>query len=164
MRRVGTRKNGPQENWSPRKIVPFHTHTTMLDAHPTIFRFWVSRGPFFSGTIFPETIFPGTIFPEIIFPGTIFFGDHFSEDHFSRDHFSGDHFSRGPFFWGPFFPRTIFPGTIFLGDHFSGDHFSRGPFFRDSPGYVPKTANFFDSTNFFITEKFYVFYLSLCLF
>ena len=33
----------------------------MLDAHPTIFGFWVSQGPFFSGTIFPGTIFPGFI-------------------------------------------------------------------------------------------------------
>ena len=30
-----------------------HTYTTMPDTRPTIFCFWVSRRPFFSGTIFP---------------------------------------------------------------------------------------------------------------
>ena len=44
------------------------THTTMLDAHPTIFRFWVPRGPIFRGPFFP--------------------GGHFSGDNFSGDHFS----------------------------------------------------------------------------
>ena len=52
--------------------------TSQHSTHPTMFRFWVSRGPFFSGTVFP---------------GTIFLGDHFSGDHFSRGPFSGDHFS-----------------------------------------------------------------------
>ena len=46
-----------------------HTHTTMLDAHPTIFRFWVSRGPIFRGPFFQGPIF--------------------------RDHFFRDHFFRG---------------------------------------------------------------------
>ena len=59
----------------------------MLDAHRTIFCFWVSRGPIFrepfiSGTIFPGTISPGdhfsgTIFPRTIFPG---FNDTQSSD------------------------------------------------------------------------------------
>ena len=100
-------------------------HTTMLDAHPTIFCFRVS-GLFpsfefvvefwvfidWSHSNIPHThhdarrpphdfsflSFPRTNFPGTIFSGTIFLGDHFSEDHFSR---------------GPVF-----------GDHFSGDHFS----------------------------------------
>ena len=56
----------------------YSTHTTMLDAHPTIFRFWVSRGPIFRGSIFRWPIFRGPFFPAAIFPGTIFLGDHFS--------------------------------------------------------------------------------------
>ena len=49
-----------------------HSHTTMLDAHPTIFRFWVSRGPIFRGAFFRGPIFRGSIFRGP------FFGDHFS--------------------------------------------------------------------------------------
>ena len=114
----GTRKNGPRKN-GPRNGLQKYTHTTtMLDPQPTIFRFWVSRGPIFrgpffwdqffgdhffgdhfSGTNFPGTIFPGTIFPGTNFPGTIFLGTNFT---------------------GTIFPGTIFPRTIFPGDHLSG--------------------------------------------
>ena len=48
-------------DWSHPNIP--HTHTAMLDAHPTIFRFWVSRRPIFRGPFFPVASFPGTIFP-----------------------------------------------------------------------------------------------------
>ena len=58
-----------------------HTHTTMPDAHPTIFRFWVSRGQIFRGPFFRGPFFSGTIFAGIIFPRTIFPGDHFSGIH-----------------------------------------------------------------------------------
>ena len=37
-------------DWSHPNIP--HTHTTMLDAHPTIVCFWVSRGPIFRGSFF----------------------------------------------------------------------------------------------------------------
>ena len=63
------------------RLITFHTHTTMLDGHPTIF-------PFLS---FPGTNFPGTIFPRTIFPMTIFPGDHFSGAIFLRPLFAKMH-------------------------------------------------------------------------
>ena len=73
-------------DWSHPNILP--THTTPLDAHPTIF----------SGTIFPGIISPGTNIPATIFPRTFFPGDHFSEDSFSK---------------GPFFQGIMFQGIFF---------------------------------------------------
>ena len=69
----------------------------MLDAHPTIFRFWASRRPIFRGPFFRGPIFRGQFFPGAIWLGTIFPRTIFSEDHFS----------------GTIFPGIIFPGTIF---------------------------------------------------
>ena len=37
------------------------THTTILDAHPTIFRFWVSRGPIFRGPFFRDSTLAGIL-------------------------------------------------------------------------------------------------------
>ena len=92
-----------------------HTHTTMLDAHPTIFCFRVSGlFPSFGFVVefwvfidcshpnIPHTHhdarrpphgFSFLSFPGTIFPGTMFPAGHFSGDPFSGDHFSGDHFS-----------------------------------------------------------------------
>ena len=70
--RQQTQKSETNSKHGNRKTHPNipHTHHTMLDAHPKIFRFWVPRrpifrGPFFSGTIFSRTIFLGDHFSGI---------------------------------------------------------------------------------------------------
>ena len=89
----GTRKNGPRKN-GPRNGLQKHTHTTtMLDPQPTIFRFWLSRGPIFWDQFFGDH-FSGTNFPGPFFLVPILRGP------FSGDNFSEDHFSRGPFVRG----------------------------------------------------------------
>ena len=90
-----------------------HTHTTMLDAYPTIFCFRVSGlVPSFEFVV-EFWIFIDWSHPNIQHTHTTMLDAHPTIFRFWV--------SRGPFFRGPIFRGPFFPGTIF-----------RGPFFRDS--------------------------------
>ena len=54
--------NIPHTHTHTRARARTHTYATMLDAHPMVFCFWVSRGKFFRGPIFWGPFFLGSFF------------------------------------------------------------------------------------------------------